>query len=282
MYVAKQCKESTSRILQQPDGKKAQQFRMRDNRERRSQAEFMQKLHPIQCTTYIRGIIEEEKINADIDRLNKEPEEPKSDGPDGGYDKHVSEYLGGAILSASRYNEGQKQYYAPVGYVIEISEANDSVLCNFKGDGNTDNPNIVVFERWYDEQTDKDQYKYKEEKGEQRQNTVKKLLKLYFKRTGNKDLLVENEEDLKRVEDELKVNASVPVGSKEVQYTESVIHINGLEQISGAYYNLNHTGSKPWNYSLEEDAKSINGCLEKTTLFEIDGEGKLVKTPSDF
>ena len=43
MYVAKQCKESTSRILQQPDGKKAQQFRMRDNRERRSQAEFMQK-----------------------------------------------------------------------------------------------------------------------------------------------------------------------------------------------------------------------------------------------
>lgn len=132
MYVAKQCKESTSRILQQPDGKKAQQFRMRDNRERRSQAEFMQKLHPIQCTTYIRGIIEEEKINADIDRLNKEPEEPKRDGPNGGYDKHVSEYLGGAILSASRYNEGQKQYYAPVGYVIEISEANDSVLCNFK------------------------------------------------------------------------------------------------------------------------------------------------------
>ena len=69
MYVAKQCKESTSRILQQPDGKKAQQFRMRDNRERRSQAEFMQKLHPIQCTTYIRGIIEEEKINADIAQL---------------------------------------------------------------------------------------------------------------------------------------------------------------------------------------------------------------------
>lgn len=42
----------------------------------------------------------------------------------------------GLLSSLTRYNEGQKYYYSPVGYIVDIDDAN-KVFANFSTDGST-------------------------------------------------------------------------------------------------------------------------------------------------
>jgi hypothetical protein len=55
---------------------------------------------------------------------------------EGRLDDDMTRWLNGVTLSSSRYSEGIRHYYSPVGYVLEIDD-DRRVLGNYAGDGST-------------------------------------------------------------------------------------------------------------------------------------------------
>lgn len=83
---------------------------------------------------YVRGFekLKDGGLDRDITALDS-----VSQVASGVLDNDVSRWLGGmGALSTSRYREGFKHYYSPVGYIVEINDP-ERVLGNYAGDGNT-------------------------------------------------------------------------------------------------------------------------------------------------
>jgi hypothetical protein len=96
---------------------------------------------PMQLAWYVRSIQTPNgaSMNYEIQRLLRAS--PLDTGTFGGLNEYgqpveINKWLaGGAGLSTTHYNPGQNQYYAPVGFVVDVQDAN--VLGHFLGDGNT-------------------------------------------------------------------------------------------------------------------------------------------------
>ncbi len=308
MYANKRLKASTTRTLSEPKRERVQRLRIEDNR-----AGHLSRL-PLQLVPikYIRGIkagtddeinaetfnIIKERIEYEHERLNQEKKVPKKPDPSvyNPSPDHLSDYLGGAILSVSRYNVGQKKYFAPVGYIIEIEPTEENVLGNYKGDGNVSNPNMNVIQIWIDElrtRVDKMQELVKLfdnlptdiSSAQPADEKVKQILRAYFQSSSKtKDPLGPgNPEDLSVAEQNIR-NAgdqvfTAPSNNRKITYTESEIHLKGSDAISGAYYNPNH--NEKYSSELKKQALHINTVLKKTNLFKINESGVLVEDTSN-
>lgn len=228
----------------------------------------------IQRVKYIRGIIDNEKITDDIARLNKDAK-PDINIESNNYDTYLSDILGGTILSVSRYNKGQKKYYAPVGYIIDVDNPQD-VLGNYKGDGNTSNPNTVVLNQWiksiknivslYDNIKASSSLQEKD-------GYVKQILREYFNQKKFQDPLGSGfPSSLESAEKSiLNANEQIIRSQREIKYTESIIHLKGLDKVLGAYYNVNYADAA----SNMETANRYNELLGKNDLYRIDENGVL-------
>ncbi len=308
MYANKRQKVPTTRTLSEPDRKKTQRLRIEDNR-----AGHLSRL-PLQLVPvkYIRGIkagtddeinaetfnIIKERIEYEHERLNQEKKVPKKPDPSvyNPSPDHLSDYLGGAILSVSRYNVGQKKYFAPVGYIIEIEPTEENVLGNYKGDGNVSNPNMNVIQIWIDElrtRVDKMQELVKLfdnlptdiSSAQPADEKVKQILRAYFQSSsktkdplgpGNPENLSVAEQNIRNAGDQV---FTAPSNNRKITYTESEIHLKGSDAISGAYYNPNH--NEKYSSELKKQALHINTVLKKTNLFKINESGVLVEDTSN-
>lgn len=87
----------------------------------------------LQRALYIRGVAQvEPNLDRDIEALRG-----ASKVDEGTLDNDVSRWLDGmGAMSTTRYNEGQMQYYAAVGFIVELDNP-ERILGNFAGDGNT-------------------------------------------------------------------------------------------------------------------------------------------------
>lgn len=271
MYEARQNKEKVSRTFS-PLGQKKGQISTKWNTNRMADI--------IQRVEYIRGIINDEKITNDIARLKKEAK-PDINIESDNYDTYLSDILGGTILSVSRYNKGQKKYYAPVGYIINVDNPQEDVLGNYKGDGNTSNPNTAVLNQWiksikkivslYDNIKASSSLQEKDE-------NVKQILREYFNQkkfqdplgSGSPSSLGSAEKSI------LDANEQIIRPQREIKYTESIIHLKGLDKVLGAYYNVNYANAA----NNKKTANQYNELLKKNDLYRIDENGNLIKDTS--
>jgi hypothetical protein len=81
---------------------------------------------------YVRSLQSTGNFDYEVDRLKSVSALDGGSVPDA-----INEWLDGrAGMATTRYNEGQKRYYSPVGYVVELDD-DAQVFENFAGDGNT-------------------------------------------------------------------------------------------------------------------------------------------------
>ena len=88
---------------------------------------------------YLKCIQNPSNMDHEILRLRRtSPLDTGTFGPtnDYGQQNEMNNWLAGAAgISTTHYNEGQNQYYSPVGFIMEIN--NDHALGHFAGDGST-------------------------------------------------------------------------------------------------------------------------------------------------
>jgi len=271
MYEARQNKEKVSRTLSFSSRNGFQLFDVKKN----SRIPNL-----IQRVLYVRGIENAEQLKKDKERLVEEPNsnfDLKKDDFQYNLDTYLSDALGGAIFSVSRYNEGQRKYFRPTGYIIDIDNPNEDVLGNYKGDGNTSNPNLLALKNWVKNSNKTILQICNNLTDNINKENIKEILRQYFSEKFTDPLGPGNPDSLKEAEQEiLKANNQIikfKESSREIKYTESVIHLKGFDNILGAYYNDNEDPTGEWR----QLAEYYNTHLNKSDLYMINEKGVLKK-----
>lgn len=258
----------------------------------------------VQMQQYVRGIIRGDRLKSpETNETIKETTEEimsretnlltrsfKKDSFDN-Y-KTVNEWLDGFVgMSTTKYEEGKKHYYSPVGYIVNIDEEN-KVIGNYASDGST--PRMA----------------YKSDLGTDTNEEIlnKIVLKLKLNSTAEVDelsrsqkiSLIKDNYDAEKIREALvefykdtkKTNNPLGEGlnpqgldaasraskGEENGYTESLLWATNMD-VLGAYYNDNdNSPKKGWEKSegtYMESAMEINTQLGKNRLFSFNTDGVL-------
>lgn len=255
----------------------------------------------VQMQEYVRGIKKGEKLNSKTFETTPEKTEEIMNRETGllkrKFDKEkfsdyktVNEWLDGFVgMSTTKYQEGKKHYYSPVGYIVKI-EDEKRVIGNYSSDGNTSRmayisdigdeinenlldcivlklvPNTVISKLNRIDKINLVKENHKEE------IIREALVEFYNDSTKTKNPLGEgfNPDKLEK--------ASLASKDKEGEYTESLLWATDVN-VLGAYYNDNDKSPKAgWeksNDTYKESAKEINQQLGTVHLFKFDTGGVL-------
>lgn len=300
MKAEKQQKEPQKAETVQPKREGAKLSFVDNRPQAASQTKLIQSIQKkeniIQRQIFIRGL-QVGSINNDFNYLNRTVRDEENDI------LFVRHYAG-LLSSLTRYNEGQKAYYSPVGYIVDIVDQN-KVFANFSTDGSTGdlNKNHLMYQFGFSEITNdalnsfidsninnpekiadvkKGQLvllirQYMAADNDTKNSLVKQMLELYYTIPG----VVNNPlgpgldvEGLNIAEAKYKTQSP-----DSLEYTESKVGITP-DDLIGAFYNDNQDTRAGWVKNVGTHRGNAEGIKTKyslSDLYKIDAEGKLVK-----
>jgi len=255
----------------------------------------------VQMQQYVRGIKRGERLNMDTFETIKETTKEimsretellkrKFAAETFGDYKTVNEWLDGFVgMSTTKYEEGKKHYYSPVGYIVTIDDAN-KVIGNYASDGNTSR---MAYKSDIGDDINEDilnsivlKLNPTAEIGTLDRSQKINLIKDNYNAEKIREALVEFYKNPAKTKSPLGegINpqglntASLASKDKEDEYTESLLWVTDVD-VLGAYYNDNDNSPKAgWDKSEDtyrESAVEVNTLLDKDRLFKFNTDGVL-------